>query len=77
MRGPDDFPLTDEEKESVARKIANIEARATAGGPWPAIMGPVHLERRVFEAVLKELLDAGWNAGFSSQGMLVIRGKRI
>jgi hypothetical protein len=74
MKGPKDFPLTDEEKASVKAKTEMLEKRAENGGPWPALMGPIHAERRVFDAILKDLLDSGWNAEFSHEGMLVIHG---
>jgi hypothetical protein len=77
MKGPQDIPLTDEEQAQAASIIAKIEGRAAEGGAWPALFGPVRLNRRVFEAVLKELTEAGWDAEFTSEGMLAVNGARV
>jgi hypothetical protein len=71
LKDPDDL-LSNEERARVAQIAALIEERAERGGPWPARLGPVGRERRVFAAVRRKALAAGWDAELSSDDMLVV-----
>lgn len=75
MKSPKDFELTDDDKRDIAAITANIEQGAEIGH-FPLLFGPINERRRVFETVLRDALTAGWDAGFTPQGMLVIRGAR-
>ncbi len=64
--------LTDEEMLRVAQLEALIAERAERGGPWPAVLGPVGRDRRVFEVVARNARAAGWDADFTDEDTLVI-----
>jgi hypothetical protein len=72
MEEDPDAVLTHEEQARVAQMAAHIEERAVRGGPWPARLGPVGPERRVFEALRRKAIAAGWDAEFEEDDTLVI-----